>query len=127
MRDVAPNMNTYGLLAPQAVFWLVAKEREVWERMIAFIGDAAPSEMTVVGPATIAQTVAYKSNPKGGIMLPTVKLKMRKIKHHLTGQPMIEMTCSDAHLEDITSWQVLDSYKANELRPEELRLARELN
>jgi hypothetical protein len=124
MLDKAPNPTNYGLLAPQAVFWLVAKEREVWEQMIHFIGDAAPSEFDVVLPPTIQDVLEYKANPKWGYALRTVRLKMRKIKHHLTGQPMIEMTCDDDHLANIESCRVQDSFGFNIQRPEEIQMPR---
>jgi hypothetical protein len=119
-----PAVTQYGLMAAPAIFWLVAKEREVWQQVIAFITDCGGDKFDVAGPPTIEAVLRHKAYPREGLELPVVRLHMKKVRHHLTGQPMVEMKCNDAHLHDIESWRVLDSYRANELRPDEIKLER---
>ena len=124
MKDVLPDTRQWGMLAPTAIFWLVASEKEVWQQVVNFIYDQAPNRLDVAGAPTIEAVLRQKAYPKEAIELPTVRLHMKKVKHHLTGQSMVEITCTDAHLVDIESWRTLANFKFNELRPDEIKLER---
>lgn len=94
----------YGLLAARPIHWLLAKEPDIKRQIEAFAADAAPAMVDVAGPPSVEEMLAIRAMRKRDIRLPTIRLHLKKIRHHLTGDPGIEVKCSDADMDMIVKW-----------------------
>lgn len=97
-------MKRFGLLAAKPIHWLLSKEADVKRAVEAFAADMAPSVVDVAGPPSAEEIIACRVNPRKRIELPTIRLHLNKVKHHLTGEPGIEVKCSDGDMDMIVMW-----------------------
>jgi hypothetical protein len=95
-----------GLAAPAAVQWLLQSESGVYNAVRAFIsGRLDRNVIDVAGPPTDRDLAHYYERKGQVVPLPCVRLHCRMVRHHLTGAPGVEVTCSDRDLEEITRWR----------------------
>jgi hypothetical protein len=94
----------FGLMAPRPIHWLLSEELEVKKAVEAFAADAGTSVVDVAGPPSAEEIIAQRVNPRKAIELPTVRLHLNKVKHHLTGEAGIEVKCSDGDMDLIVQW-----------------------
>ncbi len=97
-------MQHFGLMAPRPIHWLLSEELEVKKAVEAFAAGSGKSIVDVAGPPSAEEIIARRVNPRKPIELPTVRLHLNKVKHHLTGEQGIEVKCSDAHMDLIIQW-----------------------
>jgi hypothetical protein len=97
-------MKHFGLMAAKPIHWLLATEHEVKRRIEEFAADRGNSVLEVVGPPSAEELIARRVNPKKALELPMIRLHLRMVKHHLTGEAGIEVKCSDAHMDMIVQW-----------------------
>lgn len=97
-------MQSFGLMAQRPIHWLLANELDVKRHVQAFAADRATATFSVAGPPPVEEMIRARNNPCKPIELPMVKLHLRKVKHHLTGEPGIEVKCSDADMDKIVQW-----------------------
>jgi hypothetical protein len=116
-----------GLYCAPAIEWLIATEKQVLQQVTLFLHDMASDRFTVAGPPTITEIMRLRRDKSAKIQLPIVTLSMRMITHHLSGNPMISVTCSDDDLAAIDSWRIIALFKSNSLRPEEIQQPRGIN
>lgn len=96
---------TYGLSAPPLVQWLLQSEPDVKRAVQDFIQDAGPAAFQVAGPLRDNEVYRFRQNQHAPVALPTITLIMRKVKHHLTGQPGVEVkTARDEDLDELAIW-----------------------
>jgi hypothetical protein len=94
-----------GLAAPAAVQWLLRSESDVYDAVRAFItGRLDRNVIDVAGPPTGRDLALYYERKGQVVPLPCVRLHCRMVRHHLTGAPGVEVTCSDRDLEEIKRW-----------------------
>jgi hypothetical protein len=90
------------------VRWLLDSESDVKRAVAAFAADQANSDVVeVAGPPTSADLAQYRKNESRRVGLPCVRLKMRLVRHHLTGAPGIRVECSDADVQELARWRWL--------------------
>lgn len=95
----------WGLSAPPLVQWLLRSEPDVKRAVQAFIMDMGPAAFKVAGPLRDNEVKRFRANHHAPVALPTVTLIMRKVKHHLTGEPGIEVkTARDEDLNELAIW-----------------------
>jgi hypothetical protein len=94
----------FGLMAEKPIHWLLSTELEVKRRIEEFAADQGKPVLEVVGPPSAEEIIARRINPKKALELPMIRLHLRKVKHHLTGEQGIEVKCSDAHMDLIVQW-----------------------
>lgn len=94
----------FGLAAAPPVRWLISFDSGVHDAVCAFIAGAGREEIDVAGPPTEQDMTLYMHKRAQTVPLPCVRLKMKMARHHLTGEPGVEVTCSDADLEEIKRW-----------------------
>lgn len=95
----------YGLQAPIPIQWLLQTEPEVKEKLRLYLTDQLGTDtIEVAGPPSASDILKYRRNPRAGPGLPVVRLKCRMVRHNLTGDPGVEVTCSDEDLEVIMMW-----------------------
>ncbi len=98
-------MPQIGLSCASLVRWLISAEPDIYKRVIEFIKGEADSVIEVAGPPT-AEQILKRHKKKHQLMdLPLITLNLRKTRHHLTGQPGVEVRCSDNDLEEIVRWR----------------------
>jgi hypothetical protein len=97
-------MKNFGLLAAKPIHWLLSVESEVKRAIEAFAADMAPSVLDVAGPPSAEEIIACRANPRKRVELPTIRLHLNKVKHHLTGEPGIEVKCSDGDMDLVVMW-----------------------
>lgn len=103
----------YAVLAAPEIGWLLSSDKGVFMRMQAFLSDEADPVMTVAGPPKIEDRV--KARGTGKIPpLPIATITMRKLKHHLTGEPCVELTASERDISEIRRWRFLAAFKSAE-------------
>lgn len=89
----------YAVYASPDIQALLSREPDVLRQISGFAADMAPGYMDVAGPPS-PKDIKRK-------MLPVVRLYMRKAKHHLTGEPFIEVACSDKDGQELAKWNLL--------------------
>lgn len=97
-------MKHFGLMAAKPIHWLLACENEVRRHIEAFAADRGRPVLDVAGPPSAEEIIACRINPRKAVELPTIRLHLRKVKHHLTGEDGIEVKCSDADMDMIVMW-----------------------
>lgn len=97
-------MQHFGLMAQRPIHWLLAAELEVKQAIEAFAADRGVPVVDVAGPPSAQEIIACRKNPRRRPHLPTVRLHLRKVKHHVTGEPGIEVKCSDGDMDLIVQW-----------------------
>jgi hypothetical protein len=96
----------FGLSAPPLVQWLLNSELDVKNAVRAFIEGHGKAVITVAGPPREEDIPRYRANPYADVYLPTVTLCMRMVKHHLTGEPGVEVkTLNEAGLAELAMWR----------------------
>lgn len=94
----------YGLAAAAPVRWLISFDSGVYDAVRAFIAGMGRDQVDVAGPPTQQDMALYMHKRGQTVPLPCVRLKMKHAMHHLTGEPGVEVTCSDRDLEEIKRW-----------------------
>lgn len=97
-------MKQFGLMAAKPIHWLLARENEVRSRVEAFAADRGHPVLDVAGPPSAEEIIACRLNPRKQVELPMIRLHLRKVKHHLTGEAGIEVKCSDGDMDLIVMW-----------------------
>lgn len=97
-------MKHFGLLAAKPIHWLLAKEIDVKRAIEAFAADQGFPMVDIAGPPSAEEIIACRKNPRRRMHLPTIRLHLRKVNHHLTGEAGIEVKCSDGDMELIVMW-----------------------
>lgn len=97
-------MKHFGLMAQRPIYWLLSTELEVKKAIEAFAAGMGTSVVDVAGPPSAEAIIAKRINPRKRIELPTIRLHLNKVKHHLTGEQGIEVKCSDADMKEIAMW-----------------------
>lgn len=97
-------MKHFGLMAAKPIHWLLARENEVRSRIEAFAADRGHPVLDVAGPPSAGELIARRVNPRKPVELPMIRLHLRKVKHHLTGERGIEVKCSDVDMDMIAQW-----------------------
>lgn len=87
------------------VRWLLDTEIDVKRRVAAFASDQASDTIEVAGPPTDADLAQYAKNESRRVGLPCIRLMLRMVKHHLTGEPGIRVDCSDDHIQELARWR----------------------
>ena len=89
-----------GLSAPPAVKWLIDTEPELRERLGKYLfTHAGYDSIPVIVPAPVEEMLVHRQKRDNyKLRFPTILLKLRRIRHHLTNQIGVEVTCSDADL-----------------------------
>lgn len=95
---------SFGLMAAMPIHWLLTRERDVRLRVEAFAADQAAPIIDVAGPPSVEEMLKARAHPRRPVHLPTIRLHLRKVRHHLTGAPGIEVKCSDADMDLIVAW-----------------------
>lgn len=102
MPKLAPG--EYGLVAHPFVQWLLQNESEVLNSVKRFIADRAErAHFDVAGPPSLQDV----KRSIGAVPLPCIRLHLRLIKGNLTGDPGIEVTCSERDIDEIGRWRML--------------------
>lgn len=96
-------MPAYGLATHPLVRWLISSDAGVYTAVLTFIAGAGAEYVDVAGPPTAADKKAYQGRAQV-CPLPVVRLHMKMARQHLTDAPGIEVTCSDADLEELKRW-----------------------
>jgi hypothetical protein len=102
----------YSLYAAPAIQAFLLRERDVMQHIQEFAEDRADPVVEVAGPPTAQDLVHARKHDHRAVPLPCVTLHMRKAKHHLTGNAVIEIACSDDHLVEVECWNMLARQKA---------------
>ncbi len=97
-------MTTYALAAPMPVRWLISSDNAVRNAVRGFIAGMGREVLEVAGPPTDADIALYLHKRAQTVPLPCVRLKMKMARHHLTGEPGVEVTCSERDLAEIKRW-----------------------
>lgn len=104
MSRLAPR--EYGLVAHPNVHWLLHNESEVLEQVKRFAADMVDrAYMDIAGPPSVQDALTFRE--RKSVPLPSVRLHMRMVRGNLTGDPGIEVTCSDNDLTEIARWRAL--------------------
>lgn len=87
--------------------WLLQNESEVLAAVVEFINHRLERNyIDVAGPPPQSDVDLFLLKKAQVVPLPTVRLNLRFVRGNLTGDLGVEVTCSDAHLEEIGRWQV---------------------
>lgn len=96
----------FGLLAHDAVRWLIGAEIDVHRKIEAFCLDQTNVDyVDVAGPPTDDDLVRYRRNHSKSVGLPCVRLQLRMVRHHLNGAPGVRVICTDREIEEIGRWR----------------------
>lgn len=96
----------YELYAAPALQAMIRREPEVMEYIQAFANDQADPLLEIAGPP-LPDELARARKFDQVVPLPCIRLNMRKLKHHLTGRPMIEIACSEQDLIEVERWNMV--------------------
>ena len=69
--------------------------------------ESNTDEFTIAGPPTFEELMRLRAEPDRVPPLPTVTIRMRRDKHHLTGVPVIRLIVSDVDLKELERWDTL--------------------
>lgn len=101
----------YKVHANPAIQEVLKGEPEVWDQIKLFLGDMAEPILVVAGPPDPAEHARAKRFGQR-IPTPAVTLRLRKFRHHLTGEPCCGIEASDADLAEIMKWNFQRAQKA---------------
>lgn len=105
-------VKNYGLSCPPPIRWLMESEKDVFDAVKKFIAGMAKSNVIdVAGPPSFSDILEFYDKRGQTVPLPCVRLNLKMVKHHLTGEPGVEVTCSDADLIEIAKWHRLARMK----------------
>lgn len=117
---------TFGLSAAPVVKAFLNNEAGIRQEIIDFFNDervgSRPDILDVAGPPDLKDAIRAKTTRFGEpILLPVVRMHLRKIRHHLTGALGVEVKCSDADLDRLADWLRHPAlrYALNQKRPRE--------
>ena len=103
---------SYGLMAAPSVRWLISSEPDVREAVKRFIAGMDEPIVDVAGPPNRADLRWHRQKPEHRpLRMPTVRLRLAMVKHHLTGESGVSVTCSDADMDEIARWHRLARQK----------------
>ena len=110
-------MIEFGLASNPSVRWLISAEKAVYDAVIDFyMGNTDLDYVEVAGPPTDEDLKAYrKHGDREAVPLPVVRLQLRPAKNSLTGEPGVEVLCTEDDLAEIERWRrlaVLAAFKA---------------
>jgi len=94
----------FGLSCARPVRWLIGAEPAVYAAIASFIEGKGEPLIEVAGPPTVTELADKLKHRNRRPQLPVVRLILKKVTHHLTGEHGIEVKCSDLELEEITRW-----------------------
>lgn len=97
----------WGLQAHPLVQSFLGGEPKVVDRIKGFILDQTGDMVVVAGPPDPREAKAHKARfgSLEGVPLPSVRLKLRKVRHQLTGEPGVEVAVSDGDLAKLLQWE----------------------
>lgn len=94
-----------GLLAPKPIVWLLKTDKEVKAAVQRFVdGRSNGNVVDVAGPPDIVDLMRARAQGRKNIDLPTIRLNLKRTRHHLTGVPCVEITCAEAHMDMLIAW-----------------------
>lgn len=91
------------LAAPAAISWLLSSELDVRRAVRGFAEERGPNLIDVAGPPDRAEMLRARRYGQP-VPLPCVRLYCRTVRHNLTGERGVEVTCSDSDLAKIALW-----------------------
>lgn len=95
----------FGLFTIPPIRWLLSVEPAVKQAVADFLAEKREGNtVEVVGPPSLENMMDVNSGAAKRHELPVVCLKLKKMKHHLTGEDGIEVSCSDLDRELIVKW-----------------------
>jgi hypothetical protein len=92
-----------GLACHAAVRWLLGCEPDVRAAVLTFAEDRGSHIIEVAGPPDRAEMLRARRFGQP-VPLPCVRLYCRMVRHNLSGELGVEVTCSDAGLAEIALW-----------------------
>lgn len=100
---------TFGLLAAPVVRAWLDQEAGIRQEIVDFFNDERaglhPDILDVAGPPDLMDAIKAKAARRPEpIMLPVVRMHLRKVRHHLTGEPGVEVKVSDIDLDRLATW-----------------------
>ena len=96
-------MIQFGLASTPVVRWLIGSDKAIYKAVVDFyMGNADRDFVEVAGPPTEDDLARRK--PGVSVPLPLVRLQMKLARNSLSGEPGIEVTCSEADQIEIARW-----------------------
>ena len=93
-----------GLLTHDEVRKMINREPEIKKFLRAwFSGKVSANQIAVAGPPTEEVRKRFQALSQT-VPLPTVTLKLKRVKHNLTGEPGILIEVSEEDIEEIKRW-----------------------
>ena len=95
----------YAVISHPDVAAFLGNEPDAQELIRQFAaGESISDSFDIAGPPTMTELMRLRAEPDAPFRLPTIAICMSMEKHHLTGDPMVRLTVSDADLEELRSW-----------------------
>jgi len=117
---------TFGLSAAPVVKAFLNNEAGIRQEIIDFFNDERgglhPDVLDVAGPPDLMEAIRAKTARRSEpVRLPIVRMHLRKIRHHLTGEQGVEVKVADADLDCLAEWLRHPAlrYALNQKRPRE--------
>lgn len=99
---------SFGLLASVPVQTFIGMELDVQREIMKFFiderGSPHPDILDVVGPPSPFESLKAHNDPSYYPALPMVRFTLRKVRNQTTGEPGIEVRCSDTDHDKIVDW-----------------------
>lgn len=108
MTRLDPKKGQYGLRAHEDVRWLLQTEPDVYRYVVQFIAGVAPQAFVdVSGPMPEPDMEAVRRDRNVKPVFPVICLNLKIVTGNLTGDPGVEVTCSEPHYEELRRWRMM--------------------
>lgn len=108
MLDLTKPRVSFGLLSCSAVRLFLNNEPGIRDEICAFFADRRPGPnadiLDVVGPPSILDIAWAKTHPREPIMVPVIRMHMRKVTNNVTGERGVEIKISDGDEALLKDW-----------------------
>lgn len=109
----------YQVVSHRLVSEFLGKEPDAKELVRQFAaGEASFNEFQIAGPPAMQELMRLRAEPDQVFSLPAITIKLSREKNHLTQEPMIRLTVSDADLAELERWTLV--LRAGALAPRAL-------
>lgn len=114
----------YAVISHPEVAAFLGQEPDAQELIRQFAaGESKTDSFEMAGPPSMLELMRLRAEPDAPFRLPTITIRMKMQRHHLTNDQMVRLVVSDSDLEELRAWTRV--FRAGQLAARKLEFGKE--